>query len=647
MRVLFLIFSLVLCAFPVSGVAAPENPHYAQDLVKIRVIPERAQVEGGEELWIGIEQSIAPEWHTYWKNPGDSGTSPRISWTMPAGFEAGEILWPVPKRIPYEPLLNYGYEKNVILLQKLRIPDEIPAGPITLKADVEVLVCKEECIPEYSSHSITLNDAMAGETDNGAWIKAALDKTPVSVSWPASFGEKNGEFILTISPPSQEFSCNGETGFFPADWGMVDNTAQQKAAFEDGKIVIRQKRGERPLEELQKAGFVVTCTSPSGEVQGFELTAHNSAANNAGQIIDDAEKTDGILTALVFALLGGLILNLMPCVFPVLSIKALSLVKIAEKSPSLARLHGASYTAGVVLSFILIAALLIALKAGGAQIGWGFQLQNPYITGSLAALLLLIGLNLAGVFEIKNPFGNTGGKLASGGGLSGSFFTGVLATLVATPCTAPFMAGAIAYALLQPAYVSLVVFAALGMGLALPYLLLSFVPALRKRLPKPGAWMETFRRILSVPMFLAALWLFWVLSQQIGILPPKQAEKAEFGAPYSEQTLENALSGDEPVFVEMTAAWCITCKVNHAIALDVASTRALFQGMNMIYLIGDWTNEDPAVTKFLSAYGRSGVPLYVFYGSRNLTTGERPAPRVLPQVLTPGIVENHIRGETP
>lgn len=648
MRILFLVFLLLIDFLPVAGhAAAPVRPA-AGSLVTIRLLPQRTQIEAGKTIWIGIEQSIAPGWHTYWKNPGDSGVAPRVSWTLPEGFEIEDVRWPVPEKIPYPPLLNYGYEKNVVLLQKLRAPENIAAGPVTLKIDAEILVCKEECIPEEESQTITLNDPMAEETDNGPFLRMARDKTPAAVEWAASFSEKDGNFILTIDPPPAAFSCGGDVAVFPAEWGMIDNAAPAQIAFQEERITLTQKRGERPLDDIAKADFVLACRTKNA-VQGFELTAKNEAGGSLGASIAalsiaDAEKTEAILPALLFALLGGLILNLMPCVFPVLSIKALSLVKIAEKHPELARLHGISYTAGVVLSFVLIAAALIALKAGGAQIGWGFQLQNPYITGALAFLLLLISLNLLGVFEIKNPFGNLGGRLAGGGSLSGTFFTGVLATLVATPCTAPFMAGAIAYALLQPAHVALTVFAALGLGLALPYLLLSFVPALRKRLPRPGRWMITFRQVLSVPMFLAAIWLFWVLSQQIpGIRQPAHAEN--FGAPYSQQALKTALDGDEPVFVEMTAAWCITCKVNHAIALNVPSTRALFSDMKVIYLIGDWTNENPAVTNFLSDYGRSGVPLYVFYGPRNAATGKRPEPKILPQVLTPGTVKDHIKGE--
>lgn len=633
----FILTLLFLIALPACALAQD-----ADKLVKIRLVPETAQITGGQTLLIGIEQSIAPEWHTYWRNPGDSGTAPRIKWILPDGFEIGEVQWPVPHKLPYGPLLNYGYAEHTILLQQLTVPSALPEGPITLSADVEVLVCKEECIPEYGTYTLTLNDGMGEAADNSAYFTKAQRTIPGFMDWPAQFREQDGGFTVEITPDTPEFFDNIDAAtleFFPVDWGLIDNTAKPAASFENGKIILTQKRGDRPLDKLADTRGVIAYKSPTGAIQSFEFAAKKEGLMAKAMEFSDAEQTTSLWSALLFALLGGLILNLMPCVFPVLSIKALSLVKIAEKHPTAAKFHGLAYTAGVVLSFVLIAAILIALKAGGSQIGWGFQLQNPYVVGALALLLLTIGLNMAGVFEIRNPFGNLGGKLASGGGYSGSFFTGVLATLVATPCTAPFMAGAIAYALLQSEIVALGIFAALGFGLALPYLLLSIVPAFQKMLPRPGRWMETFRKILSVPMFLAALWLGWVLTQQIG---PQNHDNLEFGSAYSESALEAALKTDQPVFVEMTAAWCITCKVNHKTSIDIDSTKTLFKEKNVIYLVGDWTNEDPAITKFLQGYGRSGVPIYVYYAPPE--RGQRPQPKVLPQVLTPAIVQNTLTG---
>ncbi len=395
-----------------------------------------------------------------------------------------------------------------------------------------------------------------------------------------------------------------------------------------------------------------------------------------------------------------MLINLMPCVFPVLLIKALSLVKIADKHPELARLHGLSYTAGVVLSFVAIAGALIALQTAGAGVGWGFHLQNPIVVTLLAYLLFIIGLNLSGLFEFGGEFVNIGGKLTQGSGLGSSFFTGVLATLVATPCTAPFMGTAIGFALTQDPIVSLSVFAALGFGLALPYLALSFAPFLQHALPKPGAWMETFKELLAFPMYASAAWLVWVLSQQIGpmgmlgvlmgmvaiafglwllkhrpksgywkaktkiiaviafisaiaLLPVGElaqpnnsvVQSMEFGETYSPEKLEALLNENSPIFVEMTAAWCITCKVNHAIAINTDATKKLFAGTKVRYLIGDWTNQDLEITKYLNRYGRNGVPIYVYYGPKDAETCTRPDPKVLPQILTPGIVKNAITNQ--
>lgn len=635
---------LLLITLILLGFAAPAAAQdTAENLVQIRLVPEKTHVSSGEEILIGIEQSIKPHWHTYWRNPGDSGTAPRVKWILPNGFEVGDIQWPTPKKLPYGPLVNYGYEGTAALLQNLKVPKDIPEGPITLSADVEVLVCQEECIPEYGTYSLTLNDPAMEPANNAPYFEPAQRKVPGAMDdWQATFSEENGQLVLQIKPDIPEFfdGLKPETlEFFPIDWGVVDNTAKPEITFENELIVLKQARGDRPLENLSTIAGVLSYRSPAGGPQAFEITLNKGAVLPDMMPFSDDEKTSSLASALVFALIGGLILNLMPCVFPVLSLKALSLVKIADKHPLEAKLSGLAYTAGVMLSFIAIAAALIAFKAAGAQIGWGFHLQNPWIVGGLALLLLIISINFAGVFELKNPFANTGGKLAASGGITGSFFTGVLATLVATPCTAPFMAGAIAYALLQSEAVALTIFAALGFGLALPYLALSFIPALQKILPKPGRWMETFRKILAVPMFLAALWLGWVLAQQ---LAPAVNTPGMDGV-YSAAALEQALESDQPVFVEMTAAWCITCKVNHKIAIDVPSTKKLFEEMNVNYLVGDWTNQDAEITKYLKSYGRSGVPLYVYYGPKDPTSGARPEPKVLPQVLTPGIVEDHIK----
>ncbi len=698
MRIPFLILSLFLTLTLPMIANAQES---SDPLVKIRILPEKGEIQAGEEIWIGTQQSITPDWHTYWTNPGDSGATPTIEWALPEDFEISEIQWPAPHKLPYGPLLNYGYEDKVILLQKLKAPKTLPKGPLELNATIEILVCKEECIPEYGNYTLTLNGPNAATENNSPYINVAQQHLPTKTDWLVSFYEDGNDFVLkTAAPEALLSTINLATvAFFPEEWGLLSNPSPVQALIQDDVLVLKQVRGQRDITSVHEFSGVLSFETMEGEKRSYTISSTFKPDTSTSKF--QGSSNLGIFQALIFALLGGLILNLMPCVFPVLSIKALSLVKIAEKHPEIARRHGLSYTAGVITSFVLIAGTLIALQAGGAQIGWGFQLQNPWIVGALGYLLFVIGLNLIGFFDFVNPFANVGGKLAGNDGLSGSFFTGVLATLVATPCTAPFMAGAIGFAFIQPPLISLTIFAALGLGLALPYLALSFAPALQKMLPRPGPWMEIFKQALAFPMFIAALWLLWVLAQQVDsmditaalfgailitfsiwmfkhiperplthnitraiavlavlsaltILPTKTitlnnaAIEAtySFGQPFSQNRLEEELAGDAPVFTEMTAAWCITCKVNHKLAINIAATKTLFAENNVRYLIGDWTNEDPAITKYLQAYGRNGVPLYVFYGPRDVVTKQRPEPKILPQVLTPDIVKKYIEGNS-
>lgn len=706
------IFKSFLILFFVALAALPQASAYAQtlnekpdQLVHIRLLPERGQIKAGEELLIGIEQVITPDWHTYWKNPGDSGTETRIEWTLPDGFEVSEIQWPTPHKLPYGPLLNYGYEDNVVLMQKIIAPQNIPEGEITLSADIEVLVCKETCIPEYGTYTLKLNGAESDLEDNTAFLSFAQTRIPQHTDQSVSYHEAQNDFVLSLKMNEDEIMAidPATLTFFPEDWGLIENTAPVRASFEDNIITLKQTRGERLLSEIKTSDGsiqgVLSYKTTSGKPKSYAFTAIKAPVSFGKAIHPNMGFT--IAKAILFAIIGGLILNLMPCVFPVLSIKALSLVKIADKHPSLARLHGLSYTAGVVLSFTTIAAILLILKSIGMEIGWGFQLQNPTVIAFLTYLLFLIGLNLIGFFEIAARISNFGGRLTQNtSGPLNSFFTGILASIVAAPCTAPFMAAAIGFALTQPTFVNLAIFASLGLGLALPYLLLSFIPAFQHALPKPGAWMQTFKQFLSFPMFLSVIWLIWVLSQQsgptgvleiliglatltfaiwllkhvpenkiakpiviiiaatslaitaiMGIKSPAPnenriiAEEAveRFGEVYTPEKLEALLAGDDPVFVEMTAAWCITCKANHAIAINTTHTRELFKNNNVRYLIGDWTNQDPTITQYLNQYERNGVPLYVYYAARNTQTGERPEPQILPQLLKPSIFNEYIQ----
>lgn len=690
----FFVFSLFILTLFGGGTLKAQTPAQ-DDLVLVRILPEHTHTDGLKTLQIAIEQSIKPEWHTYWINPGDSGSEPRAHWTLPDGFSISDIQWPAPKKLPYGSLLNYGYDNQAILLQELTLPEVMPDGPLRLRADIEILVCKDECIPVFSQHEIILNDPDMIPKSYSAYMEQARQALPVKIDTPATWSKNKDRFVLRLDPHSMELFSDiapESLELFPVNWGLIDNAAAPQAVLHNEMLYVTQAYGDRSPEDVKIFEGVLRFKNHDDSQKSYTFEAEYT-----GDIPITLEPSGpnknpslNLLQALIFAVIGGTILNLMPCVFPVLSIKALSLVKLAEKNPGHARLHGLAYMSGIILSFLIVASALIVFKIGGAQIGWGFQLQNPVIISLLAYILFLTGLNLSGFFELGTAFANTGQSLTQGSGLSSSFFTGVLATLVATPCTAPFMAPALGFTLTQTAPITLSVFAALGFGLALPYLLLSFVPALQKRLPKPGRWMDVFKQFLAFPMFASGIWLIWVLSRQIGaqgvltalsgmlvltfgiwvfknlpedkpgriagkiiatgllistflFLPyPIEKNDQSFGKPYTPEKLDTLLETELPVFVEMTADWCITCKINHRIALNTASTKDLFKNRDVQYLIGDWTNYDPDITKFLNNYGRDGVPVYVYYAPPAAGTRERPPPVVLPQLLTPGTVRNAI-----
>lgn len=711
----------VLAVFALCGAARAQEEAAPPSHVRLTLTPEFSTVKAGETLFVAIRQDLDEGWHSYWRNAGDSGEPPQISWTMPDGFAAGVIRWPVPERIATGPLTSYGYEGSVTLLQELRAPDPLPDGALRFEAAVDILVCSDICIPEYHTLSFTLNDG-DGTAARSEAIDTAYAAMPVDVDWQATYGtDEDGDFEVDLSVEMPALIAGGERRLrfdvLPYEWGIVDNSAPTRVRAEDGfkRLVMKRKSGDRKLGALGPLTMLAVYEDmDSGAGGALEIVARpredeagaGSAAvpdgSGAGPDEGGTMRT-GFGLALLLALLGGLILNLMPCVFPILSMKALALAAMAEKSSGTARAHGGAYTGGVLAGFAFLAVLLIVLQAGGAQIGWGFQLQSPPVVLALCYLLFLIGLNLSGFFEIGAGLANIGAGFGRGGGLAGSFFTGLLAAVVATPCTAPFMGVALGYALTHGAAAALPVFLALGFGLALPYLLLSFFPALRAMLPKPGPWMVVFREFLAFPMYGSALWLVWVYGEQTGpaallyalcgfigigfavwvlrkapaagkgrtamlalaaaslLTVPLTAARSTVEAqscaagaaaaeagwlePYSAPRYQALIDGDRPVFVNMTADWCITCKVNERAALNTSATRALFGEREVGYLKGDWTSGNPAITAYLKKYGRNGVPLYVFYGARDPATGKRPEPVVLPQILTPGIVAAVIEGE--
>ncbi len=522
------VLSVLVVIFMHATSAQALSDRAATPQVQAQLVASVQAVQPGSEIYLGVNQKIIPHWHTYWINPGDSGNSTTIEWILPEGASASDIIWPTPGRVSMGPITNYAYENDVTLLSKISIPlDAKPGEQFTAQALVDWLVCAEECIPQQVELALSLPIVAAGESAgvSDPRIDETLARLPVASPWEIQATQSaidsetgQGELILHIALTEAQRAQVKDIWFYPYDWGRIQQSSEQlQKTVKDG-IELRIKTGEAPLNIGDAVTGVLVIAEQSNDAnaqkisRGFEVNTPVRLAS-----ADTVNSSIGFFSALFLALLGGIILNLMPCVFPVLSIKALSLVSHANQSSAEVRLQGVVYTLGVLVSFAFLAVLLILLKAGGAQIGWGFQFQSPVFVLAVAYLMFAVGLSLSGVFFIGGSVAGVGSSLTETPGYSGSFFTGVLATVVATPCTAPFMAAALGYALVQPPVKLLAIFLSLGLGLALPYLLLTCWPRLQNRLPRPGVWMERAKQFLAFPMYAAAIWLVWVLAQQAGI----------------------------------------------------------------------------------------------------------------------------------
>ena len=646
--------------------------------VRLSLLSDFDAATPGSTLWVGLRFELIPEWHVYWRNPGDSGEAPRVQWQLPDGWQAGDIRWPTPQRIPVGPLVNYGYGDSVTLLVPVAVPPEQAAGVSEdIRADVNWLVCREECIPQEAVLTITLPVRQPG--DHRA---ATNDFDAVRASWPVAVpgnaGYLRGDDALTLRMDATAWTDAQITSLWFAadDWGPVAPSQPQAWRMDEDVLVVNLPAGEAPLAEGARLdGILVVSGSGPGPnpTRGFTISAVplDTASN-------PEEAPPGLVLALGLAILGGLLLNLMPCVLPVLSIKVLGLVQHAGDQSAR---HGLVFGAGVLLSLLALAGLLIALRAGGAALGWGFQLQEPWVVIALMYLMLALGLNLSGVFSMGGGLTGVGQVMTEQRRLRGTFATGVLAVVVASPCTAPFMGTALGFALTRTPLETLLVFAALGIGFALPVTLLGIWPRWVRFLPSPGPWMERLRNALAFPLYATAAWLLWVLSQQVGPAGLAGALAGSvllafglwwLGQPVRRRGLRNALGGtlvlasfvllvaagrnapqpgavtaadtwsrervgmlqqeDRAVLVNFTAAWCITCKVNERVALTTEAVRRAMKDRGVAYLKGDWTRRDPAITEELRRYGRSGVPLYLLYPAG------QGSPRVLPQLLTESLV---------
>ena len=691
--------------------SAPQDTKAAADAQHLRVellIPGSKLYGGKQGNLAGLYFKMEPGWHVYWQNAGDAGEPPSIDWTLPKGVTAGPLQFPAPQRLPVGPLMDYGYEGDVLFPFRLHVAPDAKTGPAALDAKVNWLVCSSVCIPGKAELQIT-RDVVRAEGPAVAvppLFQQFLSKIPkpLPAGDEAIFQATPTGFLLSVKTGQRET----EAKFFPADQTVIDNPAPQKLTPAAKGLFLELKKdpniegnpahlngvlelsGGRSYEIAAVPGKIAAPPAESASSLGEAGMA--KVPENGGSAASTGFSFGSLLRIAGLAFLGGILLNLMPCVFPVLFLKGLALVQSGAEERHRLRAHGLVYAAGIVVSFWVLVAALLGLRAAGASIGWGFQLQSPVFLLLIAGLLFFLGLSLAGQFEIGLSLTSAGGSLAAKQGYTGSFFTGVLAVVVATPCAAPFMGAAIGYALSHSVDVTFAVFTALALGLAAPYVALTLQPAWTRWLPRPGAWMEVLKQVVSIPIFLTVIWLAWVLAQgyganllaamlliflllavagwflgrwpakrwatvvalvvvagaiALGVAAPEKLAAGpmrsaagvgqEQWQPWTPDAVSKYQAEGRPVFVDFTASWCLSCQVNERVALDQPEVRQAFANANVALLRADWTRRDPAITQALAALGRDAVPAYVLYAPGDST------PHLLPEVLTPGIVVDAIK----
>tara|TARA_R110002096_G_scaffold124149_6_gene268560 strand:- start:285 stop:2426 length:2142 start_codon:yes stop_codon:yes gene_type:complete len=695
----------VLALFAGLASTASAQPAWASSdpIVEAQLVSDRSVVAPGEVFHLGLHQVMPDGWHTYWRNPGDNGLPTEIRWDVPAGVTIGAIEWPAPEEMPLaETIMDYGYHGEVVLPVTVELTAGYAASDLPIIAHASWLVCEIICVPEERTLTLTLPVAAQSVRDeDGHWsIQAALDAVPQPApGLHAAIGLAESVIVLELT--GGDFSASDpdwhDLTFFPYDGSLIRHAAEQRSEAGEGLTRLILTPGYQPeLRDPRPRGGVLRYTLGSGAAArefAFEIRAEpdgamllpeaaiNAAASTEAPAAAPAAAAPGLIGLLLLAFAGGLILNLMPCVFPILSIKVLQFVEGAHDDPQRVQRHSLFFLSGVILSFVALAALLVGLREFGLPVGWGFQLQVPVVVAVLTLLLFAIGLNLLGVFEIGTRLQGVGGGLSEKPGAQGAFFTGVLAVVVAAPCVGPLAAGALGLALTQPAVIVLLVAAAMGAGLAAPFVLISFAPALQAFMPKPGRWMEQFKQFLAFPMFASALWLSWVLVIQSGpsgllllgigllalslaIWARKQSHlawtiiavlalltglastlaiarlPAATNAPslsgseeaWSRERVAELRAEGRPIFIDVTAAWCVTCQVNKLGALSDPAVVDAFERYGVVEMRADWTNRNDEIAALIAEHGQAGVPLYLVYPANG-----GPA-RVLPSVLTRDIV---------
>ena len=627
----------------------------------------------GDELLVGFKFTLNPGWHTYWENPGDAGEGASIKWNLPNDVKASEILWPGPERIPVEPLMTFGYEDEVVLLTKI-YTSETTTIPVTLNAQVSWYTCKEICIPQEAEVSFPINLGNKTSSASKDLLEQVLDQVPVQFNGTYRVQKLDDSYVL--QGELENMDQYDSMYFFPKDYGLTNYTENQLYEINKDSFSLQIKASEIEIENKSFEGVVAL--NKNEEVTFIEI--------DYPLVTKDTSKEFNILTLIVFAFLGGLILNVMPCVFPILSIKILRFIEQSRDSTYKTLQQGLLFSLGAIISFLTIAALLIALKSGGESIGWGYQLQSPVVVSLLFYLFVVLGFIFMSNIVLGSGLARLSSISLNKSDSLESFLTGVLAVIVASPCTAPFMGSAIGFALLQPSFYSILIFLGLGIGFSLPYLILSAKPSLLSFLPKPGQWMETFKQFMAFPMWASALWLLWVLSSQVNnqeviqvllgallittglwlieknnserdwvrwlmrlpflllfifslwLIPTSYSdldESKQDQLAYTPQLLEDLRKENSLVFLNFTADWCITCKVNEAVALKTSKVRKLISDKNITYIEADWTRKDPIISSTLEQYGRTGLPLYLLFPSKG-------DPLILPEILTEDILLSYL-----
>lgn len=684
-----LVAAMLAVMFAAAGPAAAQTADGAADNIvrtehaTTRLLSEGAGLVPGETTTLILDQTLQDGWHVYWKNPGDSGLPLALKWTLPQGYAAGEVTYPVPHRVPIGPLVNYGFFGRPAFLIPLAVPKTAkPGSSVSLRLKAGWLICADICVPEEGAFTLQLPVvARAAPDPDGATIAAAARRAaPAAYDAPGALSFDGKTLTLSIAKPA---GAKGGAYFFPEAPGLFEPSAPQTASFDSDRLQIKVAAADDAASVLRagpvkgvlgfdEGGGVDAVFAPDAAALAHSDDAPAATATKASTPKVGAPKISappanlGLL--LIASFVGGLILNLMPCVFPVVFIKAAALMKSSE-TPRMIRLGGFAYTLGVLTAFLALGGALLALRAGGEQLGWGFHLQSPAVVLGSAFLLFLVALNLSGVFEIGTSLQGAGGALTGRSGAVGAYFTGLLAVVVAAPCVGPFLTAPIGAAVVLPPAEGLLIFLAMGAGLASPFLALGLAPGLGRFLPRPGAWMATLRQALAFPVYGGAAYFLWVLTAeaggaglarglagavllgagvwalergrrgfvlrglgvlalsgalwQVGLVRSTPVATATSTAafshgvltaePYSAATLEKLRAEGRPVFVDFTAAWCATCQFNR---LTVFSDRALgkaFADAQVGVLVGDWTRRDPEITAALAAFGANGVPLYVYY----------------------------------